>query len=173
LALAGDHDQAVAHHGLGLEVDERRPQPHVGEAFRQQDRHLGGGGDPQGGLHRAVARREGVEQRARHVLGHGAGGDHPQQLRRPLRPADRVLGLDGQVHHLRRDGDQALAAGRQVHAAGRALDQGVAEVLAQRRQRAGHRGLADAKHARRRLHRPEPGHEHEGLELRQRHGCAP
>ena len=83
-----------------------------------------GGGDPERGLDRAMAGREGVEQRAGHVLGHGAGGDHPQQLGRALGPADRVLGLDGQVHHLRRDGDQALAAGRELHAGGRALDEG-------------------------------------------------
>ena len=51
-----------------------------------------------------------------------------------------------------------------------AVDERIAEVLAQRGQRAGHRRLAHAQHLGRGLHRPEPGDQHERLELRERHG---
>ena len=110
------------------------------------------------------------DERRGHELGDRAGGDHPEQLGCALGVADGGLGLGAEVHHLRGDADEPLTAGRELHAVGRRGDQRIAEVLAQRRQRAGHRRLAHAQHPRRGLHRAEPGDQHEDLELRERHG---
>ena len=92
-------------------------------------------------------------------------GDDAQQVGRALGDAHRLLRRHRQVDHLRRQPDDPLTGRRQrEHAAG-ALDERVAEALAQRAERLRHRRLADAQGARRGPQRSEADDEHEDLEL--------
>jgi hypothetical protein len=87
--------------------------------------------------------------------------------------ADGVGGVGGQVHHLRRDGQQALAAGAQLHGPRGPLHERIAQVGAQGGEGARHGRLGHTEGPGGRLDRPEPGHQHERLELCERHATGP
>jgi hypothetical protein len=116
-------------------------------------------------LHAVLAGRERVEQR-RHVLGGDARGRHLQ----------RAAGLrDGPPRLLRERQDlagqrrQAAAPRGQRDPAALAHEQLVAQLLAQRGHGHRHGRLGHLQLGGGGLDRPEPGHEHERLELRERH----
>ncbi len=146
-----------------------RPEGDVGQALLQHGRHLLARRHAERRLDGSRPRPERGEQRRGHRLGHRAGRDHPQPLRGALGLADGVLGLRRQGDHLRRDRHQTPAAGREGHPVAAPLDQGVAQLLAQRGERARHRRLAHPERPGRGRDRPEPGDEHERLELGEGH----
>ena len=84
-----------------------------------------------------------------------------------------AAGLLGEPQDLARERGEPPPAGRERDAPARAHEEVVAELPAQRADRDGDRRLGDLELGRSRLHGPVPGHEDEGLQLRERHAGPP